>query len=177
MAYCSQLDSHSSRGVVTNTLTRSRAHWHCGELAIKVLIGLHRIGFIVPYVAVRQLLSKEAFQPKKEATKAFSLGVLSVTLSVAFRPPAFRWYPFPRCPDFPLTLILYKTTQATARSPATKIFVTLQPSPVDADVFRPLRGSLLQGLMPRANNECANSVHKTSCAHLSVQRSRVELSP
>lgn len=51
----SPTDSHSSRSVVTNTLTRSRAQLHCGELAIdEVPIGLHRIGFIVPYVAVKQ---------------------------------------------------------------------------------------------------------------------------
>src|SRR5699024_6176272 len=30
-------------------------------------------------------------------------GIFSVTLSVAFRPPVFHWYPILRSPDFPLS--------------------------------------------------------------------------
>jgi len=52
--------------------------------------------------------------------------MFSVTLSVAFRPPAFRWHPFLRSPDFPL--LLKKKQQRRLSSPC--FVVVFLPLPV-----------------------------------------------
>lgn len=44
---------------------------------------------------------KLAFHPVAERIQH---GLLSVTLSVALRPPVFHWYPLLQSPDFPLLL-------------------------------------------------------------------------
>lgn len=104
-------DNHSSRDSVTRILKRSLGGT-AETVSPHLDLALDRVYRPSSYLEWGRLM-KSAFHP---VAKRIRHGLLSVTLSVALRPPVFHWYPFLQSPDFPL---LHKAT-AIARLPRQK---------------------------------------------------------
>lgn len=96
------MSNHSSRILVAKDLKRIPATPPARRTRHVAQHFLLQIGFIAPYISVSGADSQnQHFHPVYPLKKLSDSGLFSVILSVALRPPAFRWYLLLRSPDFP----------------------------------------------------------------------------